>query len=194
MTLPTPSARRALHTRQTTFNGYLREDGLWEIEAELRDTKPYAFDSHGRGHMEPGEPVHHMALRITVDDTMTIKDIVTSMSSFPQDACILAADPMRSMIGVTMGPGWRKAIESRLGGVKGCTHLRELLFNCATAAYQSIPAFMEQRRRESGDPLPERAMVPFHLGKCMTWAFDSEGTKRYYPQFANYQPPPRKPK
>ena len=34
---------------------------------------------------------------------------------------------MRRMIGATMGPGWRKAIETHLGGVQGCAHLRELL-------------------------------------------------------------------
>jgi hypothetical protein len=46
---------------------------------------------------------------------------------------------MQRMVGATMGPGWRQAIERALGSVRGCTHLRELLFNIATAAYQTIP-------------------------------------------------------
>ncbi|WP_414708625.1 DUF2889 domain-containing protein [Ramlibacter sp.] len=38
---------------------------------------------------------------------------------------------MQAMVGVRMGPGWRQALEKALGGAKGCTHLRELLFNMA---------------------------------------------------------------
>ena len=56
---------------------------------------------------------------------------------------------MQQMIGVTMGPGWRQAIERALGGVRGCTHLRELLFNMATAAYQTIPAYRHRLRRHA---------------------------------------------
>src|SRR5690606_22654145 len=50
-------------------------------------------------------------------------------------------EPMRKLIGLTMGPGWRKAIEGAIGGTGGCTHLRELVFNAATAAFQMIPHY-----------------------------------------------------
>jgi hypothetical protein len=47
-----------------------------------------------------------------------------------------------------MGPGWRQAIDRTIGGVQGCTHLRELLFNMATAAFQTIP---HAQRHEAGE-------------------------------------------
>jgi len=40
--MPTPenkeSARRLMHRRAIDCSGYLREDGLWEVEARLVDT------------------------------------------------------------------------------------------------------------------------------------------------------------
>ena len=35
-------SRRLMHTRSIECQGFLRDDGLWEVEAWLRDTKPFA--------------------------------------------------------------------------------------------------------------------------------------------------------
>ena len=194
MPLPEPAPRSHLHTRSVVFRGYHREDGLWDIEAEMSDTKTYALDRSERGLMPPGTPIHGMAIRATVDDTMTIRAIASSMDSTPFDECQQGKDPMQQMVGVTMGPGWRQAIERALGGVRGCTHLRELLFNMATAAYQTIPAYRHRLRRQAGLPEPESNEPPYHVGKCMAWDFDGPVVKRHYPQFAGWQPLKRRPK
>ena len=34
-------SRRLMHTRFVECEGFLRDDGLWEVEAWLRDTKPF---------------------------------------------------------------------------------------------------------------------------------------------------------
>jgi hypothetical protein len=170
------------------FRGYHREDGLWDIEAEMSDTKTYPLERSERGLMPPGTPVHGMAIRATVDDTMTIREIASSMDSTPFDECQQGKDPMQQMVGATMGPGWRQAIERALGGVRGCTHLRELLFNMATAAYQTIPAYRHRLRRQAGLPEPESNEPPYHVGKCLAWDFDGPVVQRHYPQFAGWQP------
>jgi hypothetical protein len=188
MPLPAPQPRSHLHTRSVVFRGYHREDGLWDIEAELSDTKTYPLERSERGLMPPGTPVHGMAIRATVDDTMTIREIASSMDSTPFDECQRGKDPMQQMVGVTMGPGWRQAIERALGGVRGCTHLRELLFNMATAAYQTIPAYRHRLRRQAGLPEAESTEPPYHLGKCLAWDFDGPVVQRHYPQFAGWQP------
>ncbi|MEZ5643835.1 MAG: DUF2889 domain-containing protein [Burkholderiaceae bacterium] len=129
-----------MHTRQIRFQGFEREDGLWDIEGELLDTKPHAFEIEGEGRWEPEQPIHHMRIRVTLDNSMVVQDIVAVMDSFPHAPCPQAEDPMRRMIGSTMGRGWRQAIEQHLGGIQGCTHLRELLFAMATAAFQTRSA------------------------------------------------------
>jgi hypothetical protein len=187
--LPAASPRTHLHTRQVRFDGYHREDGLWDIEATLTDVKSYVWPSPEKGRLPAGTPVHDMVIRVTLDDAMTIRAIATAMPGTPYAVCDQAQDPMQKMVGQTMGPGWRLTIDKAIGGVKGCTHLRELLFNMATAAYQTIPAYRAHMRREAGLPQHDDAgKPPFHLGQCMTWDFNGPTVQRQFPQFAGWQP------
>ena len=57
--------------------------------------------------------------------------------------------------------------------------MRELLFNMATAAFQSVhKAFV------SADP----SQPPRHLGQCAGWDFNGAGVAAIYPQFVGWQP------
>lgn len=181
--LPAPTARRPIHTRRISFEAFLREDGLWDIDCELSDTKAYAIQMSERGHLPPGDPVHLLRVRLTVDDGFTIRDVQTAADATPFGECQKAADaPMRKLVGLTMGPGWRKKIEGAIGGVAGCTHLRELVFNAATAAYQSIPGYRARERGQEGERTVD-GKPPFYMGQCMTWAFDGPVVQRLAPQF-----------
>jgi len=182
--LPAPVARRPIHTRRISFEGFLREDGLWDIDCELRDTKAEAIPMRERGLLPPGEPVHFLRVRLTVDDGFTIHDVQTGALNVPFDECHRAtAEPMRKLVGLTMGPGWRKAIEGAIGGVAGCTHLRELVFNAATAAFQMIPSYRATEGGRNRDEATPDGKPPFYMGKCMTWAFDGPVVQRVAPQF-----------
>lgn len=184
MPLPAPVARRPAHQRRIAFEGFLREDGLWDFDCELIDTKPHPVDMNERGQLAPDEPIHHLKVRLTVDDTMTIRDVQAAPDAAPFQACAQAADePMRKLVGLTVGPGWRKAIEGAIGGTAGCTHLRELVFNAATAMFQTIPYHQERRRQAAGEPRPDPGQPPFYMGKCMSWAFDGPAVLKYAPQF-----------
>ena len=184
--LPPASQRTHLHTRQVRFDGYHRADGLWDIEATLTDTKAYAWHSPEKGRLPPGAPVHDMVIRVTLDDTMTIVAIATAMPGTPHGECIQANDPMQVMVGHTIGPGWRVTIEKHLGGIKGCTHLRELLFNMATVAFQTIPGYRSHLRRQAGEPPRSDGQPPFYMGKCMTWDFNGPVVARVAPEFIGW--------
>jgi hypothetical protein len=106
------------------------------------------------------------------------------MDFTPYGECSRGEDPMQRMVGITMGQGWRHAIERELGGIKGCTHLRELLFNLATAAYQTVFPYRERQREAAGDKAEARTEPPYHLGRCVAWDFDGPVVARIYPQFA----------
>ena len=75
-------ARTALHKRAIEIQGYLREDGLYDIEGHLVDTKPYDFKL-AAGVRHAGDPIHGMWLRITVDKTLTIVDAAAAMDAMP---------------------------------------------------------------------------------------------------------------
>ena len=45
MPLSESAARQAIHDRHVHCAGLRREDGLWDIEGHIRDTKTYSFET-----------------------------------------------------------------------------------------------------------------------------------------------------
>ena len=194
MPLPAPQPRSLFHTRQVVFRGYHREDGLWDLEAHLHDSKSYPVELYGRPALPPGEPVHDLSIRLTLDDDFVVREIATSMDATPFGECQQARPPMEQFVGARLGPGWRQAIERILGGVQGCTHLRELLFNMATAAYQTIPSGQARLQGQTGMPRTAPDQPPYHVGRCIAWDVDGAVVQRHYPQFVGWAPLRRKPR
>lgn len=179
---PQPAAaRRHLHTRTVTFNGYLRDDGLWDIEAELKDTKSEPSAGYERGELAPGEPVHHMAVRVTVDNDLVIRDAAFAMPGIPFAHCGGAAANPGALVGATLGRGWRQAVDAQMKGALGCSHLRELLYGVATAAFQTVTAHREKHLPGIGAPRGAGG-IPFYLGQCRSWAYDSPVVARLFPE------------
>ena len=185
MPLSAPVPRKASHIRRVTYQGYEREDGLWDMEAELHDSKAHDMPSfRHQGVRLAGDPIHHMWLRVTIDCQLVVHAIEAAMDAHPLQDCPQARPALQGMVGACMARGWRQAIAQHMGGVASCTHLRELLFNMATAAFQTLPAAFG-----GGDP----DTPPRHLGQCTGWDFEGNGVKEYFPQFygrgeANTQP------
>ena len=57
MPLSPPAPREVLHDRRIECAGYHREDGLWDIEGHIVDTKPFDFETSFRGAVTAGTPV-----------------------------------------------------------------------------------------------------------------------------------------
>ena len=186
--LDAPAPRTLVHTRDVQYRGYRREDGLWDIEAELTDTKTYGHQRADRGVLPAGEAVHGMVIRLTVDDEMKITDVAVGMPATPFPECQQASPPMQRLIGCTLGRGWRKTIAEALGGTQGCAHLRELLFNMATVGYQTIPLYRNHLRQRAGQPEPLLKRPPAHVGQCIAWDFNGTVVKRVWPQFSGWKP------
>ena len=183
LALPPPSPRKLSHTRTAVYSGFEREDGMWDIEAALTDVKTYSFVIPSQGPREAGQPIHGLNIRLTVDDQFIIHDVQTDMAHIPHPECDQAPQGMHKLIGCTLGSGWRKTIDAHIGGIAGCTHLREMLFNMATAAYQTIPSARQFRNQQAGLPDTVPTTPPPHVGKCMSWAFDGPVVQRHYPMF-----------
>ena len=49
MPLSNPAPRKPMHTRTVECRGYLRDDGRWDIEGHLIDTKPFDIPNEDRG-------------------------------------------------------------------------------------------------------------------------------------------------
>ncbi len=185
LTTPAPD-RELLHLRDIALRGWRRADGLFEIEAQLTDTKAYAFENDDRGPMPPGTPLHGMAIRLTVDEEMVIRACEASSDHTPYAVCPQAAPNFARLAGLRIGPGFSRAVAERVGGTQGCTHLREMLAQMATVAYQTLYPYRaakeraEAARRAAAGEVPARTK-PALVGTCIAYAPDSPVTLARWP-------------
>jgi hypothetical protein len=179
MPLSEPAGRKPMHTRHVECRGYLRDDGLWDIEGHLTDTKPFDIPSHDRGGQIPaGEPLHEMWIRLTVDTDLTVHGVEVCTDHGPYAICGDIVDNFQVLKGLTIKPGWTQKTRALLGGTKGCTHLVELLGPVATTAFQTI--YAARVKREKSTPLTR---PPALIGSCHAYASDGPIVKRRWPQF-----------
>jgi len=194
MPLPPPAPRKLEHLRDISLRGYLREDGLVDIEAHLTDTKTYGFPSDWRGQVNPGEALHGMWVRMTVDDRMTITacEAVTDFSPF--EVCPGATPNFRKLAGLTIGPGFNRAVNDVVGGTLGCTHLREVLAQMATVAFQTMWPIRSRRmaaqRAAEAQGAPRKR--PALLGTCHAYAPSSPVVRKKWPEWSDQPPEPAK--
>ena len=186
MPLSAPQDRALLHLRDIRLRGYQRADGLFDIEAELQDTKTYGFGNQDRGWIEPGVPLHHMLARMTVDPDMLIVSFEAATERGPYAICPQAAPNFARLAGLRIGRGFLKAANERVGGTVGCTHLRELLQQMATVAFQTLYAKRVKRQESANAETTAETQKPREkpalLGTCLAYAPDSPVVKRYWPQ------------
>lgn len=179
MPLTDPTPRKPMHTRRIECCGYLRDDGLWDIEAHLTDTKPFEMPLHDSGGTVPaGAPVHDMWIRLIVDNDLVIRAVEVCTDQGPYLICGNIVPNFQALKGLTIKAGWTQKTRELVGGTKGCTHLVELLGPVATTAFQTIyPARVKRDR--------ERALThrPGLIDSCHAYASDGAIVKRRWPQF-----------
>ena len=181
MPLSSPVPREHLHTRAIDCRGYAREDGMWDIEAHLQDTKTYAFPNAVRGTVHPGEPLHDMWLRLTLDAEMLIHDIEAVTDSGPYPICGDITPDFAKLKGLRIGPGWMRKVRAHVGGVQGCTHLVELLQTLATVAFQTV--FSRTRNDQRPATTDSSNTRPSHIDTCHALRADGPVVKQEWSEF-----------
>lgn len=176
MPLSRPIKRQSHHKRTINSDAFLRDDGLWDIEARMIDVKAHSVDNDERGGYIPaGEPFHDISIRITIDNTFLLKTVEASIDASPFKMCNRITGAFKKLEGTRIGPGWHQQSRRLVGGVLGCTHINELLPVVATTAIQAIWPSRE------GDVLEEGAAVM--INTCHSWAQNSEVVKKYLPKY-----------
>jgi hypothetical protein len=169
------------HVRSISAQAFEREDGLWDIEARLTDTKPRPIVL-ASGARAAGEPVHDLWLRVTVDTALNIVDAAAASDATPYPThCDSFPDAYKRLVGLNLLRGFRHAVRERLAGVAGCTHLTELAGVLPTATIQAF----------AGDVMPtgdgqhddEQSQPPFQLDRCRALRRDGPAVAKYYPRW-----------
>lgn len=141
--------RQHVHRRSITLDGYVRTDGLIEVEAELTDVKTYGFPSEDRGFIDAHEPIHHMHVRVAVNHELEVCEAEAKTLAGPYRICPKANDVFPELIGMKIASGWRHKVRSAIGGRKGCTHITELMGPVATVIMQTYYGEESRRKRDS---------------------------------------------
>jgi hypothetical protein len=176
MPLPVPEVERELtHMRRVRYEGYKRADGLWDIEAHLIDTKNHDYRLK-TGVRRAGQAIHDMWLRLTIDRSFTILDAAACADAVPYPGgCERITPAYRRLIGLNLVRGFRKRTWELFGGIKGCTHLTELLAGLPTAAIQTFAGEMKEEREDGAKP--------FQLDQCHALETGTETVRLWYPKW-----------
>jgi hypothetical protein len=182
--LPPSVAREELHLRRIEVRGYRRQDGLYDIEARVTDTKsePMRLKSSTQT-LPAGEPLHDMWVRVVVDEDLTVHDIVASTDAAPYPMCPEATTAMLQLKGLRIGSGFSRVVRERLSGRQGCTHLTELLVPLATTAFQTLSPIRNDRPERL-----DRSGRPAKIDSCYAYASTRDLVRVHWPEF--HESPP----
>ena len=179
MPLSPPAPRKPRHTRAITVDVFARDDGLWDLDACIRDTKTHDI-ALPSGHRPAGLPVHELKLRVTIDRDMTIVDAEAASDAVPYPGfCDTIAPAYKKLIGLSLLKHFRLHLKDRLSGVLGCTHLTELAQVLPTAAIQAFADDAMANR-----PADASAGRPYELDRCHALRLDGPAVETYYPRWS----------
>lgn len=179
MPLPTAAPERQLkHRRLIDLQVYARGNGLWEVDALLRDLKSRELALID-GQRAQGVPIHEMLLRVVVNEQFDIVEAGTETRWMPYTGhCDRHDDAYAALVGLNLMQSFRSGLRSRLGGVLGCTHITELAQSLPTAVVQAFAGeVIDTRGRAEG------AARPFQIDRCHALRSDGEVVRLHYPRW-----------
>jgi hypothetical protein len=139
------------------------------VVGRLHDTRPWAEDGSAVS------TVHDMELRVRVRTAdMVIVGSTAQMHAFPHTECPVIEDAFAGLVGLSVARGYTRAVQSRFGGPKGCTHLEQLARSIGPVVIQAVTSrrALSVSRGEVGDLLADAGSSgsPWARNSCHIWA------------------------
>lgn len=175
MPLSDPPPRREIHQRTIRMQAYARDDGLFDIEAHLVDTKPFTFQRISAAvPLSAGRPLHDLWVRMTVDLDYVVRGIEAASDVTPWGICKQAEATLAVLIGERIERGWAAKVKELLRGAASCTHLMEVLLPLASTALQGMRAVHPDRK------VGAEAIRPV-IDSCYAYGRDREIVQSFLP-------------
>lgn len=175
------ATRRLVHTRKIDCNGYLREDGMIEVESVMRDISPHGSDLFFKT-LGPNEDLHHMQITLTLDTRLMIHHVQVLTQAAPTPWCAEGNAVYDGLIGMQVGPGFTRKVRELAGGAKGCTHMTELMGPVATTAMQTRFAMArETGSLKAAHSQPGFLPRPALFNTCQAYRADAKALEAVWP-------------
>lgn len=193
MPLSPPAPRVARQHRQIRTEGFLRDDGLWDIEGHLLDLKEYPTDNPYLGVVPPGEPIHSMHVRLTIDERGRIHAVEVAIDAHPFPPCPQAVPNFQRLVGETIGRGFTERLHALVGRTEGCTHTVWLIQCCAITAIHSLAGRLGWGMKGEAITVFGRADAgrrPPLVDSCYAYAAHREVVRDFFPEHHSGGPVP----
>ncbi|MBN1472439.1 MAG: DUF2889 domain-containing protein [Syntrophaceae bacterium] len=163
--------RKKLHTRKIEISTYEYDEQKIIVEGFLKDER------FRNSHLITGEKfpigvIHHMQIRLLINlSSFVIEDVDVDMPGVPREVCRETRGSLAPIKGLTISPGFRAKVKKMAGGIKGCTHLVELLSAMAPAFFQGYAAYLSQKPSWF-DKNHIKIVGKFLVNTCHAWRED----------------------
>ncbi len=154
-----------LHRRSIEYEAFDAGESLLVV-GRLRDSRPWAEGGHSIA------DVHDMELRVTVRiSDMTITEASANMHSFPHAECPGIVQAFKDLAGLSVARGYTRAVQTRFGGPRGCTHLEQLARSIGPVVVQAVTSRRAQAVSLGLAPeLLSAGASPWARDSCHVWA------------------------
>jgi hypothetical protein len=167
-----------VHLRTVETIAFLRDDGLWDLQATLTDRKTQTFPGGARDH-EAGTPIHGMSLTCTVDRGGAVLAARAQMDDVPFEvSCPAAQADYAVLVGLNLFQRFRAGLRERLGERSGCAHLSMLAETLPTLAIQAFAGVVEPVRDDGSF-----TEAPAALDRCRGLRRDGEAVRLCWPRW-----------
>lgn len=161
--------RRPPHRRALDVQLFARDDGLFDVEASLIDTKSHDVPLAGAPR-KAGDPIHEMQLHLTVDAPLTVSAASSDTWWLPYPgACADHGNGCARLVGLNLLKGFRKSVADRL------PHAPSALAPEAAETPWGGPAVFRECDAD-GNP-------PFQLDHCHALKRDGAIVAKFYPRW-----------
>lgn len=164
----------SVHKRGIEVEVHKCRGDVWLIQGHLQDVRGRDLPLRSGEIRRAGMPLHEMTVQLVVDSSLTILAADASTAAAPLTGICedIAPDYVR-LKGTRIGAGFRRELGSLFGGLKGCTHITELIANMASVAVQVVGTETEKTTDEK----------PRKLDGCHALDTTGPAVAHFYPRW-----------
>ena len=155
-----------VHVRTVRMESRRVGEGELEVRETLVDELP---EGGPRWFTEDdATEIHRMTVTMRVAwPDFTISGISAEMKTHPYTICGDAVPPLAGLVGLSVGRGFNRAVQERIGREKGCAHLASLILAMAPVVKQAAGAAFRGAHRA-----PSGADDFWFINTCQAWRRD----------------------
>lgn len=161
-----------VHERRLEFKTYAVSDDKIIVEGRLKDDR-FVPRYHLDGRLSPPGKVHRICVRLLLGGwPLSILDSEAEMPVVPHDECRSLQDTVKNVIGLTITHGYGDRVIEHIGGVKGCTHMVQLIVAMGNAGLHGYWAHRLKIHRPLPGTLEQIPELDYVIDSCMLWKKD----------------------